>query len=307
MEAERRVRATEEDCRKSLITDVTSMLPNVLRQSEVEERLVVYQREVCKQVCRAFHLTTHNDHTSICASIMLTKINWNLHHTPRRFSKRHPANTVMLLPATAGTFSQILSALRYDSYNILRTTTTKTLSPLTLSPLTCDHFAPFVFSVRSLFGALVERNLYTIHALISRPTITNYMAPVNAMGAVESVMVGFVILTLSNDDHATRKKCGGKRKRKRTTSSVWVDLFEIFQDYQRYGFGRSAANLFPSIIEQDFKAKPSPKDICLNPLESAQPFWRACGFNWTKPNEEGHMHKRILKPNNLPRKRSRHS
>lgn len=299
--AEQHLRQSEAKLRKQLLRS-----PELLNLSEEKRRLLAhdcmarYQRGVCEGVLDALTFTDAAAARSIDPDCKI--VDWTLQVDKRRFSTRHKEKEiqVLLLPANSAAFSQILAQMRSDSIDSLR----KLSKPNQLSR---DAFSTFFFSVRSLFGAWAKRRLFAIHLLLPRAPATHTQTTPTTQSAAtqaaptpppkgvdlwlcESFVVGFVQAYVCEEEpQQVTRPLPRKRKRPEKENALWVDLFEIFGDFRRYGIGRRAAQLLPQLIDSSFSNHlPRPASIRLNPLESAEPFWRACGFKaQDKDNNDG--------------------
>jgi len=269
-DASRKVRLTEVSLRAKLFGRKT--LGNTRQQTE--KWLKVYQRGMFLSVTNGMALTGDRWRPP-------NPIDWELRTETRRFTPRQrPLLNVRLSLITSDhAFSMLMSQMRFDTWNGIRASGI-------VPPKTNYHFSSFFFCLRGLIMAYRAKRLYAINASFSS------FAP----DVVESIMVGFVQVTPSTDIGEPRRFNGGKRKRIVVKQTFWIDLFEVFPDYRRYGIGLSATKKFPELIEQDF-ATHKTSSICLNPLESAEPFWKRCGYRWSSPKKsQGHLQKSYKRP-----------
>jgi hypothetical protein len=292
--AEMNVRMREESARQRLLGSLNASLSDKRRldRSSTLVKLARYQKSVCIAVRKAFDIT--DSAAAARARALEDNIDWNIDIAKdrRRFNPRHASAqiTVVLEPVTVGTFSHIMAWERQESFEQM--TRKKGLK------ITRDHFSEFFFCTRTIFAAYATNRLYAIHALL-RPT--------NSFSS-RCFLVGFTHITTATETAPRRRNAWGKRARPRPAkrSAIWIDLFEVFSEFRRYGIGRRAAQLVPEIVIEKIRPNINPTQICLNPLESAQSFWKSCGFRWSNQyTDDGHMFRLTSTPGKRKRKRRR--
>lgn len=281
--AQRKVYDVDEKSRKKLVSniDTKSFFLSNLQMAE-------YQRQVCLTIVNSYK---NMDKLKTCSKAlnMFHNIEWNHEVVPRRFSLRKLNKTVLNPVSCDGSiFSEILAWMRYDSfYNEkgLKYVFQDPSRPIN-NNIVVDRskFSTFFFFIRSMFEAWVNQKLYAIQLIVDSKSDDP---------SSESVVIGFVKVSIeSYSSSPPRRRPGQLRKRKRSYSEFWIDLFEIFYPYRLYGFGKLAVQQVLEQLVPDEQQHHHLKNICLQPLEEAEPFWKKLGFRWSNYKlQEGHFFK----------------
>lgn len=212
-------------------------------------------------------------------------IDWNFHVEDRRrlITRHQQIDSVDLRKASFPMLSQIMSFMRKETWE---------------GWVTCAaekrEFSSraFFFALRSLLRAMLRGHLYVMWLQVRSVTAAEV-----AVDEVKSAMAGFLALCILDRDQFC-KKSGGARKRRRNKRVLWLDIFNVFSDCQRYGVGQLVQASLCETAETTYKVN----EIQLMSLEDAIPFWKSCGF---RQCSQGTTFSKVIGTRADPNKRQR--